>query len=213
MKVDGSRAEYRCANLINLISYAYGVSPARISAPEWMSGMSSPRFDIITKIPDGGFEGQARAMMQALLAERFRLVTHRAATLQTMYALVVNGGLKMAASSDAESDPVEETSDSGRTQRWESPSISFDRLADLLDRAMPLDAPVIDHTGVSGRYRLALEIALNDLPGFGAPLEMENAVLARFNEGLGKLGLRLERRRGPVDTIVVDGAEKMPVQN
>ena len=214
MKVDGSRAEYLCANLINLISYAYRMSPARISAPEWMSGMSSPRFDIVAKIPEGGAERQAREMVQALLAERFRLVTHRAGSQQTMYALVLaKGGLKMAASNEAESDPVEETSDSGHTQRWESPSISFERLADLLDRAMPLDAPVIDETGVSGNHRLALEITLNDLPGYSAPLEMENTVLARFNEGLGKLGLRIERRRGTVDMLVVDHAEKAPIGN
>jgi uncharacterized protein (TIGR03435 family) len=57
------------------------------------------------------------------------------------------------------------------------------RLADLLDREIPLPLPVIDMTGLTGRYPLNLEVSLNDL--FGArppvtsggadPTAMENA--------------------------------------
>ena len=68
-------------------------------------------------------------------------------------------------------------------------------------------------TGMKGRYRLVLEVTLSDLPGFGAPLEMENALLARFNEGLRKLGLDLDRRKGPVGTVVIDHVERMPAGN
>jgi uncharacterized protein (TIGR03435 family) len=211
-KVDGSRVDFQCAGLIPLIAYAYRISPARINGLDWMSSLSAPKFDIVAKLPDGASERQAPEMMQALLAERFHLATHRGTSTQTMYALsVAKGGLKMTETADPETPAVETASNAGHTQRWESPSISLASLADLLDRALPLDSPVIDRTGLKGRYRLSMQVMLDDLPTFRAPLEMENTVLARFNEALGKLGLQLERRKGPVETIVVDRADRSPV--
>jgi uncharacterized protein (TIGR03435 family) len=210
-KVDAGRVDFECASLVSLIAYAFRISPARITGPDWMSSLSAPKFDIVAKLPDGASERQAPEMMQALLAESFQLATHRGTSTQTMYALMVTkGGLKMAETADPETAAVEQVSGAGRTQRWEAASISFASLADLLDRALPLDSPVIDMTGLKGRYRLALEVTLDQLPGIGAPLEMENTVLARFNEGLAKLGLHLERRKGPVETVVVDHVEKAP---
>jgi uncharacterized protein (TIGR03435 family) len=43
--------------------------------------------------------------------------------------------------------------------------------------------------------------------------DLEDSVLKRFNEGLRKLGLQLERRKGPVENLVVDNLAKMPPDN
>jgi len=91
-------------------------------------------------------------------------------------------------------------------------------LADLLDKVMPLSCPVIDMTGLKGRYRLLLEVSMSDsvggerMPGNRAA-EIDEAALKAANEGLKKLGLQLERRRGVVETLVVDRADKMPTEN
>jgi uncharacterized protein (TIGR03435 family) len=108
--------------------------------------------------------------------------------------VLAKGGLKIPETEDPDSDIVETSPGSNHPQRWEAFSISARGLADLLDTALPLDSPV---TGLKGRYRLVLEVTLDNLPGFGAPLEMENTLLARFNEGLRNLGLQLDRRKGP----------------
>jgi uncharacterized protein (TIGR03435 family) len=104
-----------------------------------------------------------------------------------------------------------------RGLRWEAPSISMAGLADLLDHVAPLELPVIDMTGLGGRYRLVLEVTLTDLrstPGDGDRASDTHAmVLERFNIGLRKLGLQLEGRKGPVETIAVDHVEKMPEAN
>jgi uncharacterized protein (TIGR03435 family) len=42
---------------------------------------------------------------------------------------------------------------------------------------------------------------------------MEEAILRGFNDGLMKLGLRLERRKGPVETLIVDRVEQTPTEN
>jgi uncharacterized protein (TIGR03435 family) len=47
----------------------------------------------------------------------------------------------------------------------------------------------------------------------GGGSEMKNVVLSAFNGGLRKLGLRLERRKGPVEAIVVDHLERAPPEN
>jgi uncharacterized protein (TIGR03435 family) len=107
-------------------------------------------------------------------------------------------------------------------QRMEAPAIAFAGLADLLDRMIPSETPVIDMTGLKGRYQVVLEVSLKDLPkaqpatpGTGDPAAMDrdDAVLQRFNDGLRKLGLHLERRKGPLETLVVDHVEKTPTGN
>jgi uncharacterized protein (TIGR03435 family) len=122
---------------------------------------------------------------------------------------------------------VRQTGDPYEVQRWDAPDISLGGLADLLENVAPLALPVIDMTGLDGRYRLILEVSLKDLqgarlhaspaaaapPGAGGAMDMEETVLSAFNKGLLKLGLRLERRKGPVETIVVDNVEKTPTGN
>jgi uncharacterized protein (TIGR03435 family) len=78
-----------------------------------------------------------------------------------------------------------------------------------------LSLPVIDMTGIGGRYNLTLEVSLKDLAGAGPGNagDMEEIVLSAFNSGLLKLGLRLERRKGPLETVVVDRVEKTPTEN
>jgi uncharacterized protein (TIGR03435 family) len=117
---------------------------------------------------------------------------------------------------------VQQTGDPFGIQRWEGASISLEGLADLLDQVAPISVPVMDMTGLKGRFRMVLEVSLRDAqPGMvsaipnstGGESEMENVVVRAFNDGLRKLGLRLERRKGPVEAIVVDHLEKAPTEN
>jgi uncharacterized protein (TIGR03435 family) len=123
---------------------------------------------------------------------------------------------------------VRQTGDIHQVQRWEAPSISLAGLADLLDKVAPLSTPVVDMTGLTGRYQLILEVSLSDLPGArrsiagtaGEPptannpmADMEETVLRGFNQGLLKIGLRLELRKGPLEILVVDHVEKSPTAN
>lgn len=95
-----------------------------------------------------------------------------------------------------------------RGLRWEARSISMAGLADLLDHVAPLELPVIDMTGLGGRYRLVLNVTLT-----GGAADTHAMVRERFNIGLRKLGLQLEGRKGPVETITIDYVEKMPEAN
>jgi uncharacterized protein (TIGR03435 family) len=97
--VDGSRAEYSYMDLKGLIAMAYGVKPYQITGPDWLS---TTRFDIVAKMPDGATKDDANKMLQSLLEERFKLATHRTSAEHPVLALVVGkGGPKMKASAEA----------------------------------------------------------------------------------------------------------------
>jgi len=87
------RAEYTYLDLKSLISYAYNVKPYQVTGPDWMS---TTRFDIVAKMPEGSKKEDAPKMMQALLEERFKLATHRTSTERPVLALVnTKGGPKL----------------------------------------------------------------------------------------------------------------------
>jgi uncharacterized protein (TIGR03435 family) len=95
--VGDGRAEYKFLALRDLIAAAYGVKPYQISGPDWMT---TTRFDIVAKMPEGSSKGDASKMLQSLLEERFKLATHRTTAEHPVLALVVGkGGPKLKASS------------------------------------------------------------------------------------------------------------------
>jgi len=122
---------------------------------------------------------------------------------------------------------VRHTDAPNRTSRWEAPNTTLEGLADMLAQVGPLSLEVKDMTGLKGRYAVVLNISLNEsfaaaaVPpesrGDRAALEaavmdMETALVRSMNDELLKLGLELERRKGPVETLVVDHVEK-PSEN
>jgi uncharacterized protein (TIGR03435 family) len=99
MKIDASRVDIGLFSLTDLICKAYDVKKYQVSGPDWLNGQ---RFDVIAKMPEGATKEQVPQMLQALLAERFKLVIHHDKKEQSVYALVVGkGGSKMK-----EADPL-----------------------------------------------------------------------------------------------------------
>jgi len=70
-----------------LITQAYGVRPDLLEGgPDWIRG---DHYDIAAKAPDGAPADQRNLMLQSLLEDRFRLVTHRETREGRLYALVL----------------------------------------------------------------------------------------------------------------------------
>jgi uncharacterized protein (TIGR03435 family) len=108
LTVEGSRVDIRDMSLQRLILTAYAVKPYQLSGPDWMS---SSRFDIAARIPAGVTRDHLPEMLQALLAERFKLVIHRVTGELPVYALMVatNGPKLRQAAADAPSGPTPDT--------------------------------------------------------------------------------------------------------
>jgi uncharacterized protein (TIGR03435 family) len=86
MKIDKARVDVGSLSLADLIRIAYRVKPYQVSGPDWMG---AERFNIQATLPEGASPDQAPEMLQALLAERFKLKVHRESKEHAMYALVV----------------------------------------------------------------------------------------------------------------------------
>lgn len=86
-----------------------------------------------------------------------------------------------------------------------------------------LDLPVVDMTELKGSYPVTLDISRGDMPGARGPANQGDADQAlptasdppgnSVRASLQKLGLKLERRRLPVEKFVIDHAEKTPTEN
>ena len=115
----------------------------------------------------------------------------------------------------------------GEPQRLEAPNTTIEGLADLLAMVGGTGQPVLDATGVKGRYQVVLEISTADLLSRAqaaaqaqadgrapnAPDPTDNPMVAGLQDALKKVGLQLEPRKGPVATIVVDHVERNPTAN
>src|SRR5262245_612343 len=74
LTINGARVDIRYMSLYQLIVRAYRIKQYQPSGPNWMT---SQRFDIAAKMPDGSSKDQIPEMLQTLLAERFKLAIHR----------------------------------------------------------------------------------------------------------------------------------------
>jgi len=98
---NASRVDILGMTLMTLIPLAFRVPQSQVAGPDWMAAQ---RFDIRAKMPASASEDQIPEMLQALLADRFKMIVHRENKEQAVYALVVaKGDLKLRpASSEAD---------------------------------------------------------------------------------------------------------------
>ncbi len=102
--VDAARAEYDYMSLKDLVANAYKVKAYQVTGPAWLS---SERFDIVAKIPEGATKDDAPAMLQTLLEERFKLVAHKSKEEHPVLALTVGkGGPKLKEATGAPPEPI-----------------------------------------------------------------------------------------------------------
>src|SRR5580704_8066321 len=107
---DPGRIHYPYMTMKNILMNAYDVKGFQITGPAWLD---SERFDISATMPPDTTKEQFRAMLQNLLAERFKMTVHRETKELPMYSLTVaKSGPKMkeaaevpAPKEDAETAP------------------------------------------------------------------------------------------------------------
>ena len=96
------RLNYNNVNLKEVIGQAYKVRQYQISGPSWME---TERFDIVAKFQTAPAEDQIPRMLQALLAERFKLTMRRETKELPIFAVIVGkNGPKLEKSKIEEKD-------------------------------------------------------------------------------------------------------------
>jgi uncharacterized protein (TIGR03435 family) len=150
-------------------------------------------------------------MVQALLADRFKLGTHVETRVLPVYALLVaKGGPRFGA---VQANGTTINSGNGQIEVQGSNSVAL--LAEEL--AKNVGHVVVDKTGIEGRYNLALRWTPDrgTSPGFSVPERTSSApdsppsIFTALQE---QLGLKLESQKGPVQVLVIDHIE-MPSEN
>lgn len=105
--INGLRAEYNYQRLKDLIVAAYKVKDYQVTAPDWMNKTDAQRFDIAARMPGGSNKDDAATMLQALLAERFKLKIHRETQEHPVMALVVGKNGPKMKESPGDAPPID----------------------------------------------------------------------------------------------------------
>ncbi len=190
----------RDVTVATCIKWAYGVQDSQIEGPKWLQ---SEHFDVSARTDAPATPAQMKAMMQSLLADRFQFRFHHEQRQMKAYDLVIAKGGHKLRESAADSVPDRQNSAIGTVAR----ALTIRELADFL--AGPLNTPVLDRTGLSGRYDFSLDFSTYIPVGEQAmkPDYIDNNSIIS-NALQGELGLKLEMRKAVVDVMVVDRLEK-----
>jgi uncharacterized protein (TIGR03435 family) len=206
---------------------AFKVQTYQIVGPSWLD---QDCFEIVAKMPEGATSDQIPAMLQALLVERFKLAAHKEDRPSPVYALVVGKG-----------GPKFKEANLNFRRMGTRPGLMFFRVAPdirgfkgsmtmaTLARflANSLDRPVQDFTGLNGTYDIDLSWAPDPVLDRPSPFaEATRAASADARTDLpaaptatvftairDSLGLRLEPRHEPVEMLVIDHVERIPIEN
>ena len=205
-----------------LIQEAYQLEERRIlGAPSWVK---SERYDIKAKVPNAVAEelrtldnhqqyDQSNAicfgMLRNLLTDHFKLAVHREIKELPMFALIIaKEGLKLheAEPGDTYPDGIKDLEGKGhggvmdtRSGQLIGQGISISDLVKMLSQ-QELGLPVIDKTGLTGKYDFTLK---------WTPNGKEDSIFTAIQE---QLGLKLEPQEGPVEFLVIDNMER-PSEN
>lgn len=205
-----------CTFLGPMLSYAYNVPRTRIE------GFKDPglAYTVTARLDPSSTEEQARLMLRGLLVARMKMTAHRESRKMPGYALVVGKkGPKMHEADASGNPPPMPDKDSqipyekGRifTHIPErgvlaalGGGVPMSQLADELSK--DLKTPVVDRTGLTGKYYFELKFQMPDAQLSASSNEFTPA--ADISSALpDQLGLKLEKQKVSAEFLVVEHFE------
>ena len=205
--IRGDRVIYSNTTLLNVLVRAFGLKfSGQVIGPAWVF---NERYDITTKAPDNTPAQLIPRMLQALLIERFKLTLHHETRELPMYSLVRGQG-QLKLKDTAEPDGARDAWDlsNGRRAAKNMSMASLAAFATLM-----LRAPVLDKTGLAGYYDFPLELTLEETGGATAAQADGRAAAPSIFTIVQDLDLKLEPGKAPFDVVVIDGGDKVPIDN
>ena len=212
----GERYVATNAPLKLMLAVAYQVKAEQIQGgPDWIN---TDGFDMNAKAEKASTPEELHLMLQNLLAERFKLKFHQEKKEMAIYALTVDkGGPRMTPhqSENAGEPWIELTQEKFLHQTMHAKFVTMQyfawRLSTILDR------PVVDMTKLQGGYDFEVSYTREPPPNIteksminGEAVDLTGPSI--FESIIKQLGLRLERQKGPVETMIIDHVER-PAEN
>jgi uncharacterized protein (TIGR03435 family) len=214
LDISGSRIAIPASTVSDLITSAYGIKSYQLEGvSEWMQ---TDRYDIAARAPGdrAPTEEEEKRMLQALLAERFQLKVHQETREKPVYALIVGKSGSKLKENPAGSG-VTRFNRKGRDVELVFTGTPIDSLIVQFPRMPGIDRPVLDETGLTGKYdfqfsltdvQLGMKVEQNGIPA----ADSDSASV--FTALQDQLGLKLEPRRAPIRVFVIDRVER-PSEN
>jgi uncharacterized protein (TIGR03435 family) len=199
-------------NLIFLIAWAYGLQARQIvGAPEWAS---KDAYDMEAKCNEEGIpnDQQRKQALRRLIEDRFKLKYHYDKKEMPAYELAIaKDGSKLTESAE----PTDNHHYSLRNGDFTGYNFSVQDLGNILGRFV-LDKPVMNRTGLAGRYDMELHWTPNDFElgyqaGNAAAAEKADAPPGLFDAIQQQMGLKLQSGK-IADVMAIDRVEK-PSEN
>ncbi len=207
---------------IYLLEYAFDAQYDRISetpghTPGW--GMI---YEVVATTGPQTTDDEIRLMVRSLLEDRFKMAWHYETKQADGWALTVaKKGPKIHEYKDGDPIPPMPDSEKGMDRAagegliWDhlpkpnvvaltGRKVSLAQLCGNLERSLRL--PVWDETGLKGKYYIALRYATKD-----APIDVDAPPLSNALQE--QLGLKLEKRKGPVQLVVIERNQTVPTEN
>jgi uncharacterized protein (TIGR03435 family) len=200
----------------DLIVFAYGLHARQIIGGQpWME---TDKYDVTGQPEAQGIPNvvQLRSMVQQLLTDRFKLAFHRDTRDLPVYAIVVGDRGPRLTKNDTNPNGLPNLIFKGLGV-LPAMNATMGDLAGVMQSAV-LDRPVVDKTGLQGRYDFTLTWTPDEsqFTGLGVrvppPSGDANAPPGLFTAFQEQLGLKLDSTRAPVEVFVVDGIER-PSEN
>jgi uncharacterized protein (TIGR03435 family) len=194
----GPRLTLETWSRIDLIMEAYDLKWYQVS----YALSNTDFYDITAKAEGDGTPTKAefRLMLQTLLADRFNLKFHREMRELPVYAMVVGKNGPKVKESPPDVPFKSYGGVNGRNQYMEYRQVTMEMLAER----MGIDKPVIDKTGLTGKYDIRLEAT----PEFRINNNPQPEDLRIFDAIQQQLGLKLEPQKAMIEVLVVDRMDK-----
>jgi uncharacterized protein (TIGR03435 family) len=197
--------------LDDMVKFCYDLGAKQLAnEPEWMK---TERFDVNVLPDQPGFPSveQFQIVLKEVLGERFGLRFHEEQKEMPVYVLTVaKEGAKLTKSADP-SEPGEMSI--GPLGLVRAHNMTMNRFAAKM-QAMVLDRPVVDRTGLAGKWDFELKWLVDDTQ-FGGQLTKlqaaDEATQSRpplFTAIREQLGLQLESEKSDVPVMVIDHVEQ-----
>jgi uncharacterized protein (TIGR03435 family) len=209
-KVTADGVDFSGSSLGFLVRWAYGLHPNQnyeTAGPGWIEpGLGCVWFQVVAKADHPVPVAELKLMMRALLADRLKLAVHRETREMPVYLLKVGkDGSKLHASKTESDGDVQFNGDDMKFQ-----GVTMQRLVEQLGQFVT--GLLLDETGLQVRYDFAIDLMqYRDyaVPGPGGRSDWSGVA----NRALQDIGLKLEPARRQVEVLVIDHAEKTPVEN
>ena len=196
---NGSLMRITNYTLKGMIQYAYGVRDFQVSGgPSWVA---SDRYDVVAKPETAQKPEVFQQMLQNFLADRFQLRVHKEAIDAPIYVLsVAKNGPILTPAAVRESGGMNISG-----SKMTATGVGMEQLVTTLSTMVRRQ--VVDRTGLEGRY----DFQLNYSPDLGLSTSHDSltdsgpSIFTALQE---QLGLRLDSSKGPVESVVINHAEK-----